>query len=46
VRRSGDAAIAHLAIAELAFHDAEDVLELRPHPTEAAVARTLALREM
>ena len=27
-------------------YDAEDVLDLRPHPAEAAVARTLALREI
>src|SRR5262245_21680275 len=37
----GNAAIAHLAIAELAFHDAEDVLDLRAHAAEAAIAGTL-----
>jgi hypothetical protein len=44
-----DGAIAHLAIAELAFYDAEDVLDvldLRPHIAETAVPRALAFREI
>lgn len=35
----GNAAIAHLAIAELALENAEDVLDLRADLAEAAVAR-------
>jgi len=34
----GDAAIAHLAVAELDFHDAEDVFDLRAHAAEATIA--------
>jgi hypothetical protein len=41
----GDAAIENLAIAELAFDDAEDVQDLRTCLAEAAVACTLARGE-
>src|SRR5436190_1033747 len=40
-----DAAVAHLAIAELAFDDAEDVLDLGAHLADTAIASTLTLRE-
>ena len=40
-----DAAVAHLAIAELAFDDAEDVLDLGAHLAETAIASTLTLCE-
>ena len=42
----GNAAIAHLAIAELAFEHAEDVLDLGAHLAEAAIAGALTLREL
>ena len=42
----GDAAIADLAIAELAFDDAKHVFDLRAHFAEAAVASGLPLREI
>ena len=42
----GDAAIADLAIAELAFDDAKHVFDLRAHFAEAAVASALPLREI
>ena len=41
----GDAAIADLAVAELAFQHPEYVLDLGAHLAEAAVPGTLALRE-
>src|SRR5215207_4152953 len=41
-----DAAIADLAIAELAFEHAEDVLDFRAHLAEAAVAGALTLAEL
>ena len=42
----GNAAIAHLAIAELAFDDAEDMLDLGVHPAaEAAIAGVPPLRQ-
>jgi hypothetical protein len=41
----GDAATAHAAIAELAFDDAEHVLDLRAHLAEAVVPRALSFRE-
>src|SRR5262249_42257904 len=42
----GDAAIAHLAIAELAFDDAEDVLDLGADFAEPAIARPLPSGEL
>ena len=42
----GDAAIAHLAIAELAFDDAEHMFDLRAHFAEAAIARLLSLGKL
>ena len=42
----GDAAIADLAVAELAFQHPEHVLDLGAHLAEAAVPGTLALREV
>src|SRR4026209_1101160 len=42
----GDAAIAVLAIAELAFDDAKHVFDLRAHFAEAAVASAMPLREI
>src|SRR3977135_2928197 len=42
----GDAAIAHLAIAELALHDTEHVLHFSAHFAEAAIARLLSLAEL
>ena len=41
----GDAAIADLAVAELAFDDAKHVLDFGAHFAEAAVASALALRQ-
>jgi hypothetical protein len=40
-----DAAVAHLAIAELAFDVAEDVLDLGADLAETAIASTLTLCE-
>jgi hypothetical protein len=37
----GDAAVAHLAVAELAFRDSEGVLDLGAHAAEATIAGTL-----
>src|SRR5229473_5338307 len=42
----GDPAIAHLAIAELALHDTEDVLHFGAHFAKAAIARLLSLAEL
>src|SRR6185295_10964423 len=42
----GDAAIAHLAITELALHDTEHVLHFGAHFAEAAIARLLSLAEL
>jgi hypothetical protein len=42
----GDAAIAHLAIAELALQDTEHVLRFGAHFAEAAIARLLSLAEL
>src|SRR2546423_1155609 len=42
----GDAAIAHLAIAELALHDTEHVLHFGAHFAEAAIAHLLSLAEL
>src|SRR5258705_13591030 len=43
--RSGDAAIAHLAIAELALHDTKHMLDFRAHLAEPVIAGTLAGRQ-
>ena len=41
----GEAAIAHLAIAELALHDTKHMLDFRAHLAEPAIAGTLAGRQ-
>jgi hypothetical protein len=41
----GDAAIAHLAIAELALNDTKHMLDFRAHLAEAMIASTLAGRQ-
>src|SRR4051812_15264709 len=41
----GDAAITHLAIAELAFNDAKHMLDSRAHLAEPVIAGTLASRQ-
>src|SRR5262245_64230488 len=40
-----EAAIAHLAVAELALHDTEHMLDLRADFPEAAIAGTLVSRQ-
>src|SRR6185503_18741958 len=42
----GDAAIAHLAISELALEHSEDVFDLGTHLAEAAIAGALTLGEV
>src|SRR3954464_2080510 len=41
----GDAAIAHLAVAELALHDTKHMLDFRAHLAEPVIAGTLAGRQ-
>src|SRR4051794_13121485 len=42
----GDAAITHLAIAELALNDAKHMLDSRAHLAEPVIAGTLASRHL